>query len=166
MAPRTLGSHIFKPSWHPDGLFFSFLPVRGSPNEHFFYFQCFVRPRTTIFLIFGCSGYPERVFFRCASCSAVVEQCFSLTQLLFHEGTTYTTPHHTLKNHLLIFYERKNISTIASIFRSSNEKILSEWKSEKSYLPIKITGIFFCTRKEIPSHTRVYVTSYLFNGLL
>lgn len=59
VAPRTPGSHIFKPSWHPDGLFFSFLPVRGSPNEHFFYFQCFVHPRTTIFFHLRLFGVPR-----------------------------------------------------------------------------------------------------------
>ena len=131
-------------------LFFSFSCVRQLPNSYFFRFYSFGTCRTSIFLVFDCS--------------AGAEQRFSLTQLLFHEATTYTTPHHTLKNYLLIFYERKNKSRIVSIYRSSNEKILSVWKSEKSYIPIKITGIFFCTRKEVPSCTRFYVSSYLVNG--
>ena len=131
---RTLVFFIFMRSAGAEQLFFSFLLVRHLPNEHF---SCF-------WLFGGC----RTSFFCCGSCSPVAEQWFSLTQLLFHEGTTYTTPHHTLKNYLLIFYERKNIFIIVSICRSSNMKILSVWKSEKSYLPI--TGIFFCTRKEFP----------------
>ncbi len=57
-------------------MFFSFLVVRPWTNACFFRFGLFVRGRSHVFLILGCSPVDARMFFFIFGCSSVGERYF------------------------------------------------------------------------------------------